>query len=184
VWAGQSLVQGFIAGSGIDNAAHLGGLATGLVAAGLIREGRLARVVAAGGAADVLVSAALGARFAPKVFAFARGAQAFRADDLERAERELAAADDFPRALVLRAGIRLKRHEFPAALALAERAVLARPSDVRTRAHGLRALALVSLDRYPEAILAAEEAMKSNDAEVRDNARRLRDKIRERESRR
>lgn len=178
LWAAQSLMAGFKPDSGIDNAAHVGGLATGLAVA-MIPDGKAMRALAGVAVAAVLTAWGFDARFAARFGIVQRAAGLRHAGDLDGADRELTLAGDFPRALTIRALIRLTRADYNGALAFADSAIRGSRGDVRCSALVMRAGSLAGLGRTEEGLAAAEEAMQSESPEIREAAKGVRDAIRE-----
>ncbi len=179
-WAAYSLFMGFTTPH-INNAAHLGGLATGVAVATALPTGRAARAVAmlcTTMLALTGVRMGLSARGAPLVAAYIRSGTAAHRNDTTSAMLELDRAVPFPRALETRAGLRLQHRDYKGALHDAD-ALLAsgRKGESRRRAHFVRAAALFELGQPAQAFSALQPALESRSPETRQAALRLRAEI-------
>jgi rhomboid protease GluP len=189
MWTVYNLVFGFITPT-IDNAAHLGGLAGGVLCAMLL-TGRLvplaATAIALGGLAWGGLEIARAPDTSPQVSAFLRGDAARERGDLAAAETALTEARDFAPALTTLAFLRLSSGDNVASLALADsaltllsdsspRAVMLRLNaralgidarSLRGRTQLIRAWALFRLGRQDDGIRAATSATESPNGEDR-----------------
>ena len=196
IWAAYSLIGGFTT-TGIDNAAHIGGLVGGAaVAVVLVRRSHaLAVAVLCAIALGLSVHRAVRAqKITPPLMAFKRGMVAAHRADLETAEKEYGRAVPYLPAMINRSGVRMLQGDIAEALAdgdlvLSELGKPVRqlsPSnralrvfsgdtlELRTMAQLARAVALLALDRDSEAIAAVDEAVDSPNEDVHFRARFVR----------
>ncbi|MER6997281.1 hypothetical protein [Streptomyces sp. NPDC000410] len=142
--------------------AGVAGLALALTAAGAVvggegpegPEGPAAPAAAAG--RDPGAWAELGAGYVEEARVSGDPSRYTRAEDAFARSLRLRQADDNPEALAGRGALAAARHDFPAALRDAERALAVNPYSERALA--VRIDALVELGRYGEALSAARQA--------------------------
>jgi len=175
-WAAYSLVRGFT-DAHINNAAHLGGFATGAAVAAAIPSARAASALAplcVTMLALTGVRMGLSARETPRVEAYVRATEAMQRKDTEAALRELDRAVPFANALSGRAALRLDRGDYRGALADAD-ALLAsgRRGESRRAASYLKAAALFKLGSPTEALSVLQPALGSRRSRLRAAASRL-----------
>lgn len=176
-WAAYSLLQGFTH-PGIDNAAHLGGLAGGAALAAVLPTGAPARVLAAvslvalGWTATQVTQSVAGV---PRLLAYQRGLRATDAGDFATAEREYTAALPLPEARLNRVVVRIEEGNTRGALADADTLLAAHPTgETLALGHLNRAVALLELRRSEEALRDASAALASADTDTRLRASLLR----------
>jgi membrane associated rhomboid family serine protease len=184
-WTIYNLVYGFITPT-IDNAAHLGGLAGGVICA-VALTGRVIPGALVGAGLSVLAWGGYAIARTPditgQVTAFLLAEQADARGDGATAAAELARAPDFPPALATQALTRLREGDKVASLALSDSALALldgtgpratafrraaevigiRAGSLRGRTELFRAWALFGLDRHDEGVTAAIAANTSPD---------------------
>jgi len=189
MWTVYNLVFGFIVPT-IDNAAHLGGLAGGILCAVLL-TGRVVPLLVSAALVGVLLWGGVEIARTPadtgEVTAFLEGDAAREHGDLAAAESSLVRAPSFAPALATRAWLRLSQGDNSGSLALADsalrllddpapsakalrlqaRAIGIDDRSLRGRVQLIRAWALFRLGRGDEGIVAATSAAQSPGTEDR-----------------